>query len=143
MMKRRNTTRRALSNAERQRRYRIRKKIEAKFLSHGAGREQKDAVLELLESLPRVVARQDGPYTLQDRARDFIAVFNGTSAPDQGRRVLSQIHQICDPHPDRKNADKAGTLAFNEGMRRVMAEIMFCFVVKEPLIIERSDPRVE
>lgn len=120
----------ALTNAQRQKRYRVRKR----------NREQScavDAVVALLEQMPRVRATETGPYTYADRARDFLAVFGGTSTPEQGRCVLSQIHQICDPAPARANADKPGTLAFNEGMRRVMSELMLCMVAKPPVTIER------
>jgi hypothetical protein len=94
-----------------------------------------DAVLDLLEAMPRVSVSQDGSYTFQDRARDFIAVFGGT---EQGRRVLSQIHQICDPAPTERDADKPGVLAFKNGKRRVMAEIMLCMVTREPVDVERG-----
>lgn len=127
----------ALSNAERQRRYRRRKKQGRRNARHVT--KPGDAVVALLESLPRVRAGHDGPYTFNDRARDFLAVFGGNSAPDQGRRVLAQIHQICDPAPTHADADKPGTLAFKSGMRRVMAEIMLCMVAKEPITIQRSD----
>jgi len=100
--------------------------------------EGKEALVELLESLPRVRAADDGPYTYKDRAADFIAVFNGTSNAEQGRRVLSQIHQICDPAPIFSDADKPGALAWKTGMRRVFAEIMLCFVAKQPVTIQSS-----
>lgn len=93
-----------------------------------------DAIIELLESLPRVAASHEGPYTFTDRASDFIAVFS----TEQGRRVLAQIHTICDPAPKFEDADKPGTLAMKSGMRRVMAEIMYCFVAKKPLTIESA-----
>ena len=95
-----------------------------------------DPVVELFAALPRVKVSMDGPYTYQDRASDFIAVFNGQSSPEQGQRVLAQIAQICDPVARRENADKPGTLAFEAGMRRVMAEVMLCMAVKEPVKAE-------
>lgn len=94
-----------------------------------------DQVVELLSTMPRVRVSEDGPYTFKDRAADFIAVFNST---DQGQRVLSQIAQICDPIPREADADKPGTLAYKTGMRRVMAEIMLCMTVKEPVKVETS-----
>lgn len=113
----------ASASAERPRRPRPRRRI---------SRKDADAVLDLLEALPRVVAAHDGPYTFTDRARDFIATFN----TDQGRRVLSQIHQICDPPPAFADADRHGTLAMKSGMRRVFAEIMRCMVAQPPIRIE-------
>lgn len=97
----------------------------------------KDDLLELLEQLPRIGVGVNG-YTQEARAADFIAVFNGTSTPEQGRRVLSQIAIICDPAPRVSDADKPGTLAFKAGMRRVFAEIQLCFVVKAPVEVQRS-----
>jgi len=94
-----------------------------------------DAVVALLEALPRVTPNHEGPYTFTDRARDFLAVFGS----EQGRRVLSQIHQVCDPPPTIRNADKPGTLAFQSGMRRVMTEIMLCMVAKEQMRVERTE----
>ncbi len=97
-----------------------------------------DEILDILESLPRVVAREEGPYTFDDRARDFLAVFSGASTAEQGQRVLSQLHQICDPQARLDEADKPGTLAFKSGMRRVFNELMLCFVVRTPLKIEKG-----
>lgn len=98
-----------------------------------------DQVIELLSTMPRVRASHEGPYTFEDRARDFIAVFSGNSSAEQGQRVLSQISTICDPVPRRESADKPGTLAFEAGMRRVMAEIMLCMAVKEPVKVETKE----
>lgn len=106
-------------------------------------REDRDAVIELLESLPRVHATVDGPYSFNDRAKDFRDVFGGNSTPEQGRRVLSQIHQMCDPMPDPKHIDSHGRLAYDTGRRRVMAEIMLCMVAREPVKVERSDTNGE
>jgi len=93
-----------------------------------------DVVLELLESLPRVIATTDGPYTHTDRARDFLGCFGD----ERGRRVLSQISHICDPPIHPSEADKHGTLAFKAGMRRVLAEIMVCMSVREPITIQNK-----
>lgn len=101
------------------------------------------AVLSFLESLPRVFAHADGPYTYVDRARDFAAVFNGTSGMEQGRRVFAQIAQICDPTSAPADANQHGTLAFKAGARWVMAQISMCFVVKEPLRVERAPQQTE
>jgi hypothetical protein len=95
-----------------------------------------DQVVELLSAMPRVRVSETGPYTFKDRAADFIAVFNGASSAEQGQRVLSQIAQICDPVPKEQDADRPGTLAYKTGMRRVMAEIMLCMAVKEPVKVE-------
>lgn len=95
-----------------------------------------DQVIEVLSAMPRVRANENGPYTFQDRASDFIAVFNGASSAQQGQRVLSQIAQICDPAPQMADADRHGTLAYKTGMRRVMTEIMLCMAVKEPVKVE-------
>ena len=102
-------------------------------------RNDVDALVQLLEELPRVTPSTEGPYTFVDRASDFIAVFNGASSAEQGRRVLSQIAQICDPAPKLSDADKPGTLAAKMGMRRVLAEIQLCFVAKEPMRVETRD----
>lgn len=100
---------------------------------------QTDELVALLESMPRVKASADGQYNFTDRARDFTIVFNS----EAGRRVLSQIHQICDPVARIQDADKPGTLAFKDGMRRVMGEIMLCFVVKGPIVIEKQSSEKE
>jgi hypothetical protein len=102
-------------------------------------RDDMDSVIELLEQMPRVRATPDGPYTFNDRAKDFRDVFNGQSTPEQGRRVLSQIHQICDPPPLMRDADNHGSLAAKMGMRRVMAEIMLCMVAREPVTAEKEE----
>ena len=94
--------------------------------------EPEDAVIALLERLPRIRAMDEGPYTYTDRARDFVTVFS----TDSGKRVLSQIHQICDPSSRPTDADRHGTLAYKAGMLRVMGEIMLCMIAREPLKIE-------
>lgn len=98
-----------------------------------------DAVIEMLETMPRVRASDAGPYTFTDRARDFSNVFS----TEAGQRVLSQIHQICDPPTRIQDADKHGTLAWNAGMRRVMGEIMLCFVARKPITIESQPAQKE
>lgn len=105
-------------------------------MTHQPRKYKVDQVIEVLTAMPRVRATENGPYTFQSRAADFIAVFNGASSAEQGQRVLSQIAQICDPLPKESDADKPGTLAYKTGMRRVMAEIMLCMAVKEPIKAE-------
>lgn len=105
-----------------------------------------DAVVDLLEQLPRIHATNEaGPngYSFADRASDFLAVFSGNSTPEQGRRVLAQIAQICDPITKISDADLPGTLAFKAGQRRVMHEIMLCMVAREPVRVERKEPNNE
>ena len=126
----------ALSPAERQKRYRERTKAKVEPSRKRSRRKRygESELLELLESLPQVRVGRNG-YGEQDRAADFIAVFAGS---DRGRRVLSQIAVMCDPPPTLADADKPGTLAFKTGMRRVMAEIQRCFVVMDPISVERT-----
>jgi hypothetical protein len=59
-----------------------------------------------------------------DRARDFIAVFNGESTREQGQRVFMQIEIWCSPAPSRDHADRPGILAFKEGRRSILKEIL-------------------
>ena len=96
-----------------------------------------DEVTRMLKMLPRLIAREEGPYTYVDRSRDFISVFS----TEAGQRVLSQIANICDPEISPTDADKPGTLAYKAGKRRVMQEIMVCMIVKKPVIQETKDPR--
>ena len=102
-------------------------------------RYKTDQIVELMAAMPRIRATETGPYTFKDRSNDFLAVFNGSSSPEQGQRVLSQIAQICDPVPVPTDADRPGTLAYKTGMRRVMTEIMLCMAVKEPVEKETTD----
>jgi hypothetical protein len=75
------------------------------------------------------VPRHDGPYTFDDRYRDVWAVFNGTSTPEQGQRVLSQIMRLCEgPLVTPDKADDAGFLAYVAGMRYVHGQIMRLFM---------------
>ncbi len=101
----------------------------AKFL-------RSDDVVELLESLPSVGLGE--AYTEQERATDFLAVFSGQSTPEQGRRVLSQIAAVCDPPSFPENADKPGTLAYQDGMRRVMQVIMRMMTIRKEVVIEHQ-----
>lgn len=121
----------ALTNAERQKRYRERKKATAKPKPKPASAPTSawtgvDEIIEFLAALPRVQVGVNN-YTEKDRAADFIATFS----TDAGRRVLTQIALICDPPTTIADADKNGSLAWKGGMRRVMAEIQRCFVVRE------------
>lgn len=59
---------------------------------------------------------------------------------EQGRRVLDQIVQICDPASIPSDADKPGTLAFKAGQRRVLNEIQRCFVIKASAEKEAGPP---
>lgn len=96
----------------------------------------KDELVEFLSSLPPV--RIGDSYTEEDRARDFIAVFNGASDAVQGARVLSQIAAICDPPIATRDLSDHGVLAGKSGMRRVFQEIQRCFVVKAPVPVQRE-----
>ena len=84
-------------------------------------------VLELLERLPSV--RLGTEYTETDRARDFLKVFT----TEEGRRVLAQLNLFCNPNPNPSDSDKPGRLAFKEGQRWVLAEIMRCFVSQKKI----------
>ena len=105
----------------------------------------KDAVLDLLQelSIHQVHVTYDGDYTYKDRASDFMAVFNGTSTQEQGRRVLLQILQMCDRPADLRDAEHMGTMAFKNGMRRVGDEIKLCFVPKERVTVEKQTSEVK
>ena len=85
-------------------------------------------IIALFEALP--AAKLDENYTETDRARDFLSVFNGASNAETGRRVLAQIANICQPYPSPLEADKPGRLAFKEGQRWVLGEIMRCFTIR-------------
>lgn len=92
-----------------------------------------EGVLDLLEQLPRV--RLGVGYTEIDRAADFIAVFGG----ERGKKVLAQIVDFCSPHPSPRDAEKPGLLAFKEGQRWVLAEVMRAFVPQSRVpVIERK-----
>lgn len=85
-----------------------------------------EEIIAIFEALP--TAKLGNNYTDEDRARDFLAVFTGQSGPDEGRRVLVQLVDFCSPNPSPLNADKPGLLAFKDGQRWVMGELMRCFV---------------
>lgn len=80
-------------------------------------------IVALFETLP--VARLGSEYTETDRAQDFIKTF---TMNDEGKRVLAQISDLCNPNPAPSDADKPGRLAFKEGQRWVLGEIMRCFL---------------
>lgn len=132
----------ALSNAERQKQYRARRKSNPKakeqdeyqtgYSEEDIGWHGADDLYEFLDSLPSVHVGES--YTETDRARDFISTFSSES----GRRVLSQIALICDPAMTLNDAEKHGRLAYKAGMRRVMAEIQRCFVIRQPVEVERE-----
>lgn len=124
----------ALSSAERQERYRAKKRASpAVTVKNETGWQKTDDLIEMLESLPRIRVGQDG-YEEKDRAQDFISTFSTES----GRRVLSQIASICDPSPRLDDADRHGTLAMKAGMRFVMTQIQRCFVIRAPITTERT-----
>ncbi len=75
-------------------------------------------------------ARLGPNYDEKDRASDFLAVFVGESNGEQGQRVLAQIADFCTPIPSPMDADRPGLLAFKEGKRWVLGEIMRAFAVK-------------
>lgn len=134
-----------MTAAERQKRYRARQRGEASQpvqekpvtrvapISDAGRFRNVDDLVELLESLPRVMVGRNG-YEEKDRAADFIATFT----TEQGRRVLAQIALICDPPSSINDADKNGTLSWKAGMRRVMNEIQRCFVIRAPITTERT-----
>lgn len=81
-------------------------------------------ILALMEALPRVHLGTN--YSEADRARDFIETFT----TDAGHRVLAQITDYCSPAATPGDAEKPGRLAFKEGQRWVLAEIMRSFQSK-------------
>jgi len=84
-------------------------------------------VLDLFERLPQV--RLGSEYTETDRAQDFLRVFT----TDEGKRVLAQINDFCNPHASPSDSDKPGRLAFKEGQRWVLGEIMRCFISRRKM----------
>jgi len=82
-------------------------------------------IVALFEALP--AARLGPNYTEADRAADFIQTFTST---EHGQRVLAQISDLCNPHPMPSDADRPGRLAFKEGQRWVIGEIMRCFSLR-------------
>ena len=95
-------------------------------------------VIDFLDSLERV--RLGDSYSSVDRARDFMAVFGGESNRDQGQRVLAQLVKFCTPTPNPAHADRAGTLAFKEGRRWVLAELVRAFMPKSRIPDEEKVP---
>jgi hypothetical protein len=78
----------------------------------------------LFEALGPVAASDDGPYTFLDEQRDFLAVFNGNSTPEQGRRVLSIIASVCEgPAVSIHEVSDHAKLAWRYATRSVMHEI--------------------
>ena len=75
-----------------------------------------------IEALRPLQVRAEGPYKPIDRYRDFSRVF-GT---DEGKRVLSQIIDLCEGKPpsDAEIASHA-LLAKRAGMRFVGQKIAF------------------
>jgi len=96
-----------------------------------------DDVVALFEELPRAQISDD--YTEADRAADFIQTFT----TEQGRRVLSQVTDYCSPHPSPADADKPGRLAFKEGQRWVLGEIMRSFVTRRRIPEIQENPNVD
>lgn len=94
-------------------------------------------VIELLEVLPRVGIGIDG-YTEEARSGDFLAVFNGASTAEQGRRVLSQLSTHYNPLSRLENADKPGVLAYHEGLRGAFNYILRCMTVRVPPVIIKN-----
>ena len=92
-----------------------------------------EEIVEVLQSLPRVGIGYNN-YTHQDRAKDFMAVFN----TEQGRRVLAQISDYCSPVAQRTELNSLGVLSFNEGMRSVFGFIARCMTWREPPKIQRK-----
>ena len=86
-----------------------------------------------MSELPRVAVGLNG-YSEEQRAADFMAVFNGESNVDQGRRVYAQIADSLQPIANPKNADRPGMLAFQEGMRYALYFINRCMVVSRKAI---------
>lgn len=75
-------------------------------------------------------------YSKVDRARDFITVFSG----DQGQRVLAQIATFCRPPSHASNADRPGLLAFHDGQRSVLVQIMKCFDSETREVVTEEKP---
>lgn len=82
--------------------------------------------------MPRV--RLGPHYSNADRANDFLAVFGD----DQGRRVLAQISDYCNPGISAQQ--QLGPLAFNEGRRSVFGWINVCMTKLTEPVIQREKP---
>jgi len=107
------------------------------FLQKRSKEDNVDQIRELFERLPRL--RVGTQYTEDDRARDFIGVF-GT---EQGQRVLAQVADFCNPHPTPLDADKPGRLAFKEGQRFVLGQLMRCFLTGRRVPEHEEKPNVD
>lgn len=93
---------------------------------------------ELFDELASLRLPED--YNEQDRARDFLAVFNGESDAEQGRRVLSMINNYCNTRPSENLSDSVR--AFRDGRRDVPEFIIRCMVPRDPVSVER-EPKKE
>lgn len=83
-----------------------------------------DDIRALFEALGPIQASEDGPYTFLDEQRDFLAVFNGDSTAEQGRRVLSIIASICEGPPvSIHEVSDHARLAWRYATRSVMQDI--------------------
>lgn len=96
-----------------------------------------DQVREIFEQLPRVKVGDE--YTEDDRARDFITIFGS----ERGQRVLSQIADFCQPFPTPQDADRPGRLAFKEGQRFVLGQLMRCFATGRRMPTIEDKPNVD
>ena len=94
-----------------------------------------EEIAAVYDAMPRVrVGVND--YSRQNRAQDFLSVFNGS---EQGRRVLSQISDYCNPSPAQQQ--QLGPLAFNDGKRSVFGWIGVCMTtVSAPTVIREKPP---
>lgn len=91
--------------------------------SNNQGRPQGDLQAFFQDLQPYCVSpRQDGPYTPEDRLRDFRKVFQGSP---EGKRVLAQIVAECEGLPVTLNQIKDHSyLAFRAGKREVGLRIV-------------------
>ncbi len=90
-----------------------------------------------METLPRVGIGING-YAEEARSSDFLAVFNGESNAEQGRRVLSQLSTHFNPYSRLENADRPGVLAYNEGLRGAFQYILRCMTIRQAPVIQRT-----
>jgi hypothetical protein len=92
---------------------------------------------------PRLIPADLGAWKTEvDRARDFIAVFNGESSREQGQRVFMQMEIWCSPAPNAAHAERPGYLAYKEGRRSILKEILDASNInrKRSPEIERTPP---
>lgn len=88
-----------------------------------------DEVATFIEALRSTKASREGPYTYTDRYRDFKQVF-GT---DAGKRVLSQIIDLCEGRPATEtDAESHARLAYRAGARSVGLKIAAWATVPPP-----------